>query len=239
MTRTMTWLLPAGLLLFVGILASQGAAAVFSTLALAKWGLLLVALFHLLPLVLDAAAIQVLLDAAAARSSWLTSLLARWVGETVSELRPKDTALSEAEQYRLAALVRGDAAAKHVANDTELFGVPTRRGVEQLPQSGLRNLIDLGVAARVAADDGRPAGDLRHVPGELPRSVDGHPLRVVAGLIHDFDVAGDDDEKLGFAVAGAEQRFAIADFLARGKRTLTHIGQAFIVKFWKRDRVRR
>jgi putative membrane protein len=87
-TRRMAWLLPAGLLLFVGILASQGVAAVFSTLALAKWGLLLVALYHLLPLVFDAAAIQVLLDAAAARGSWLTSLLTRWVGETANSAMP-------------------------------------------------------------------------------------------------------------------------------------------------------
>jgi putative membrane protein len=87
-TRRVAWLLPAGLLLFVGILASQGVAAVFSTLALAKWGLLLVALYHLLPLVLDAAAIQVVLDAATARGSWLTSLLARWVGETANSVMP-------------------------------------------------------------------------------------------------------------------------------------------------------
>ena len=36
MTHRMAWLLPAGLLLFAGILASQGVVAVFSTLALAK-----------------------------------------------------------------------------------------------------------------------------------------------------------------------------------------------------------
>jgi len=87
-TRRATWLLAAGLLLFVGILASQGIAAVLSTLALAKWGLLLVALFHLLPLVIDAAAIQVLLNAATARGTWLTALLARWVGETANSAMP-------------------------------------------------------------------------------------------------------------------------------------------------------
>jgi putative membrane protein len=84
----MAWLLPAGLLLFAGILASQGAVAVFSTLALAKWGLLWVALFHLLPLVIDAAAIHVLLDATVARGSWATALLARWVGETANSVMP-------------------------------------------------------------------------------------------------------------------------------------------------------
>jgi putative membrane protein len=87
-TRRMTWLLPAGLLLFAGILASQGVVAVFSTLALAKWGLLWVALFHLLPLVIDAAAIHVLLDEVVARGSWTTALLARWVGETANSVMP-------------------------------------------------------------------------------------------------------------------------------------------------------
>ncbi|HEX4597196.1 MAG TPA: lysylphosphatidylglycerol synthase domain-containing protein [Burkholderiaceae bacterium] len=88
MTRRATWLLPAGLLLFVAILASQGLGAVLSTLALAKWGLLLVALFHGVPLLIDAAAIQVLLDAAAQRGTWLTALLARWVGETANSVMP-------------------------------------------------------------------------------------------------------------------------------------------------------
>ena len=88
MTRRATWLLPAGLLLFAAILASQGVVTVLETLALAKWGLLLVALFHLLPLVIDAAAIQVLLDASAARRTRLTALLARWVGETANSVMP-------------------------------------------------------------------------------------------------------------------------------------------------------
>ena len=56
MTRVATWLLSAGALLFIGVLASQGMPAVMATLSLAGWGLLRVALFHLLPLVLDAAA---------------------------------------------------------------------------------------------------------------------------------------------------------------------------------------
>jgi putative membrane protein len=88
MTRAATWLLLAGGLLFVGVLASQGVAAVFATLALAKWGLLLVSLFHLLPLVLDAAAIRVLLDATTVHGSWPGALLARWAGETANSVLP-------------------------------------------------------------------------------------------------------------------------------------------------------
>ena len=60
MTRAATWLLTAGALLFIGVLASQGLPAILSALAAAGWGLVLVAAFHLLPLVLDASAIRVL-----------------------------------------------------------------------------------------------------------------------------------------------------------------------------------
>jgi len=87
-TRTATWLLPAGVLLFAGVLASQGVAAVFATLAVAKWGLLPVSLFHLLPLVIDAAAIYVLFDTAVRRGSWSGAVLARWVGETANSVMP-------------------------------------------------------------------------------------------------------------------------------------------------------
>jgi hypothetical protein len=60
MTRSASWLLSAGALLFIGVLVTQGLPAVLSTLALAGWGLLLIAAFHLVPLVLDAVAIRVL-----------------------------------------------------------------------------------------------------------------------------------------------------------------------------------
>ena len=88
MTRTATWLLSAGVLLFIGLVASQGLATMAATLALAGWGLLLVALFHLLPLVLDAAAIRVLFAATGARGSTLDAVLARWAGESANSLMP-------------------------------------------------------------------------------------------------------------------------------------------------------
>src|SRR5437879_8955921 len=88
MRRAATLLLWAGVLLFVGVLASQGLTPVFATLALAGWVLLLVALFHLLPLVLDAIAIRVLFNATAARGSLGDALLARWAGESVNSLMP-------------------------------------------------------------------------------------------------------------------------------------------------------
>jgi putative membrane protein len=82
------WLFSAGLLLLIGLLVSQGLSPVFATLATAGWGLLLLALFHLLPLWLDAAAIRVFFDAGTAGSSWRQALLARWVGESANSLMP-------------------------------------------------------------------------------------------------------------------------------------------------------
>lgn len=88
MTRAALWLLSAGVLLFAAVLVSQGLSAVFATLALAGWGLLLLALLHLLPLLLDAASIRVLFDTNAAHSSMRDSLLARWAGESANSFLP-------------------------------------------------------------------------------------------------------------------------------------------------------
>lgn len=86
MTRAATWALSAGVLLFIGLLASQGLPAIVATLALAGWGLLLVALFHLIPLVLDAIAIRVLFNEG--EGTLKDALLARWAGESANSLMP-------------------------------------------------------------------------------------------------------------------------------------------------------
>jgi putative membrane protein len=88
MTRAATWALTAGVLLFIGVLASQGLPAVMAILALAGWGLLLVALFHLLPLALDAVAIRVLFNEGRQHGSMRDALLARWAGESANSLMP-------------------------------------------------------------------------------------------------------------------------------------------------------
>jgi putative membrane protein len=88
MSRATRWLLPAGVLIFVGVLVSQGLPAVLSMLALAGWGLVLVALFHLVPLVLDAAAIRVLFERGTVAAPLRSALLARWVGEAAGSLMP-------------------------------------------------------------------------------------------------------------------------------------------------------
>lgn len=88
MTPVKTVLLSVGLLLFMGVLASQGVTAIVATLSTAGWGLLLVALFHLLPLVLDAAAIRVLFQRHGPGQTLRDALLTRWAGESASSLLP-------------------------------------------------------------------------------------------------------------------------------------------------------
>jgi putative membrane protein len=88
MTKAATWALTAGVLLFIGVLASQGVPGVIAVLSLAGWGLLWVALFHLLPLGLDAVAIRVLFASGASRSAMLDAVLARWAGESANSLMP-------------------------------------------------------------------------------------------------------------------------------------------------------
>jgi putative membrane protein len=82
------WLLSAGALLLIGLLVWRGLTPVLAVLATAGWGLLLVALFHLLPLALDAAAIRVLFPVATGGHGWRRALLARWAGESANSLMP-------------------------------------------------------------------------------------------------------------------------------------------------------
>ncbi len=89
MSRVAFVLLSLGAALFVALLAWQGFGAVATTLGKAGWGLLVVALYHLLPLAIDAAAIRVLLDRGRAHAVPLPVLLtARWIGESVNSLLP-------------------------------------------------------------------------------------------------------------------------------------------------------
>ncbi len=87
MTRAATLLLSLGVLLFIGVLASQGMPAIVATLSLAGWGLLLVALFHLIPLVLDAVAIRVLFRPGG-HGTLRDAVLTRWAGESANSLMP-------------------------------------------------------------------------------------------------------------------------------------------------------
>lgn len=88
MTRAATWLLTVGALLFIGVLASQGLPAVLATLGAAGWGLVLVAAFHLVPLVLDAGAIRVLFAPPAGGTALRDAILTRWAGESANSFLP-------------------------------------------------------------------------------------------------------------------------------------------------------
>jgi putative membrane protein len=88
MNRAAAGLLTVGVMLFFAVLASQGLPTVLATLGMAGWGLVLVALFHVVPLVLDAAALRALFDGRAKVGSLRDALLARWVGESANSLMP-------------------------------------------------------------------------------------------------------------------------------------------------------
>ncbi len=69
-------------------MVSQGLPAIAATLGNAGWGLLAVAAFHLLPLLLDALAIRVLFETTDTRRTLRDAVLARWVGESANSLMP-------------------------------------------------------------------------------------------------------------------------------------------------------
>ena len=85
MTRAAMISLSAGLALFIGLLVWQGFTPLVSALSLAGFGVVAVAAFHLVPLVLDAGAIHVL---GPRGQSFGNAVLARWSGESVNSLMP-------------------------------------------------------------------------------------------------------------------------------------------------------
>jgi len=87
MTRAAPWLLAAGALLFVLVLSSHDLSVIFGILALAGFGLVGVTLLHLVPLILDAAAIRVLQSTRRA-GAMLDAIRVRWIGESANSLMP-------------------------------------------------------------------------------------------------------------------------------------------------------
>lgn len=88
MSRAGTVLLSLGVVLFIALLGWQGFGSVATALAAAGWGLLAVAVFHLLPVVIDALAIETLFPRNQRDVSFRDALLARWTGESVNSLMP-------------------------------------------------------------------------------------------------------------------------------------------------------
>jgi len=77
----------AGLALFIGLIAYQGAAEVAAVLAIAGWGLVVVALFHLLPMAFNTLGWLVLFQAGKG-PAFSQLLRARWIGEAINALLP-------------------------------------------------------------------------------------------------------------------------------------------------------
>ena len=84
-----------------------------------------------------------------------------------------------------------------------------RAQVQHAPQRLARNLNHLAAAAGDGADDRRGAGQVGNVAGELALAMDGDPLRLVARIIDDLDLARLHDEELHVAVADGEKRLPV------------------------------
>ena len=110
--------LAAGVALFTGVLVWQGVGSVLAAFAGAGWGLVLVAAFHLVPLVLDTAGLGVLIE----RSSGFGVVMrARWAGESVNGLLPVAQMGGEVAKLRVltrAGISGSDAAAAVIASVT-------------------------------------------------------------------------------------------------------------------------
>ena len=85
MTRTALLSLSLGMALFIGLIAWQGFAPIAAALALAGYGVVGLAAFHLLPLVIDAGAIYVL---GPREGLFADAVRVRWCGESVNSLLP-------------------------------------------------------------------------------------------------------------------------------------------------------
>lgn len=132
-----------GLLLATALIAYEGAGPVAGALAVAGWGLLVVALFHLLPLILDAAAWWALLPPG--RRPHLAAVsFARWIRESVNSLLPVAQIGGDLVGIRLLTTFRvpGSVAAASVVGDVTV-GLATQL---------LFTLIGLGLLLLVSDD---------------------------------------------------------------------------------------
>jgi len=75
-----------GIGLFTAVLVWQGAGDLLAALSVAGWGLVLVAAWHLVPLVIDSHAWRILFNRP--RPGWARIVWARWIGESINGLLP-------------------------------------------------------------------------------------------------------------------------------------------------------
>ena len=85
MKRSAFITLSLGLAVFIALLSWRGAGLIADTFVAAGWGIVAVALFHLVPLLLDSAALHVL---GGNKPDFGATLGARWAGEAVNSLMP-------------------------------------------------------------------------------------------------------------------------------------------------------
>ncbi|GAB3675034.1 lysylphosphatidylglycerol synthase domain-containing protein [Salinisphaera aquimarina] len=120
MKRTAIIMALLGVALFTAVLLWQGAGDIANALAAAGWGLLLVAAWHLLPLVIDSHAWRLLF--ARSRPSLGRIVWARWIGESVNGLLPVAQVGGDVAKARLLVLCghRGAPVGASVVVDTTL-----------------------------------------------------------------------------------------------------------------------
>lgn len=110
MKRVAAIALLVGMALFTAVIAWQGAGVIAQALATVGWGLAVVTLWHLVPLVIDSHAWRLLF--AKPRPSFVRIVWARWIGESVNGLLP-------------VAQIGGDIAKARLLIQTGLAAAPT------------------------------------------------------------------------------------------------------------------
>jgi putative membrane protein len=93
----------AGAALFTLLLVRQGAPAIGAALRVAGWAIALVALFHMIPIFLDALAWWVLFPTEE-RPRWQSLFWIRWIGESISNLIPSAMIGGDLLRARLATI---------------------------------------------------------------------------------------------------------------------------------------
>ncbi|MDX8411795.1 MAG: flippase-like domain-containing protein [Mariprofundaceae bacterium] len=78
----------AGLAMFTGLIAYHGFAEVGGALAVAGWGLVLIALFHVVPIMLNTMSWRALLKHGSVHAPMGFMLWARWIAESINALLP-------------------------------------------------------------------------------------------------------------------------------------------------------
>ncbi len=94
-------LLCAGTALFVFLIADQGIASVLDATAAAGWGVLVVAVFHFVPMLGDTFAWLTMMSSSH-RLTLPTAIRIRWIGESVNNLLPAAPVSGELVRTRLA-----------------------------------------------------------------------------------------------------------------------------------------